>query len=103
LPASPEIAVDTRGQSGKPRYKNDSKAENTDGEPVVGMTGASYGGGIEWSTASFDDRVKAMAPEGSWNDPEHSRAPGGFIKLGWGELLFGAGLAEQGASHIPAD
>jgi ABC-2 type transport system ATP-binding protein len=103
LTGRPEIAVDTRLKHGQPRYTNDSKHDNTYGEPVVGMTGASYGGGIEWSTASFDNRVKAIAPEWSWNDLDYSLDPGGVIKLGWGELLFGGGLAEQGASHLPAD
>jgi len=103
LTGRPEIAVDTGGKAGQPKYTNDSKHSNSYGEPVVGMTGASYGGGIEWSTASFDNRVKAIVPEWSWNDLDYSLDPGGVIKLGWGELLFAGGLAEQGASHIPAD
>lgn len=103
LAGRPEIAVDTGGKGGQPKYTNDSAHHNSYGDPVVGMTGASYGGGIEWSTASFDNRVKAMAPEWSWNDLDYSLDPGGVIKLGWGELLFGAGLAEQGATHVPAD
>jgi ABC-2 type transport system ATP-binding protein len=103
LTGRPEIAVDRLGRDGQPRYSNDRRHSNTRGEPVVGMTGISYGGGIEWSTASFDRRVKAIVPGWSWNDLDYSLDPGGVIKLGWGELLFGAGLAEQGATHIPAD
>jgi ABC-2 type transport system ATP-binding protein len=98
-----EIAVDTGGKRGQPKYTNDSKHHNTYGQPVVGMTSASYGGGIQWSTASFDGRVKAIVPEWSWNDLDYSLDPGGVIKLGWDELLFGAGLGEGAASHVQGD
>ncbi len=98
-----EIAVDRLGRGGQPRYTNDRRHSNTRGRPAVGMTGVSYGGGIEWSTASFDKRVKAIVPGWSWNDLDYSLDPGQVIKLGWGELLFGAGLGEQGATHIPPD
>lgn len=103
LTGRPEIAVDTLGRRGQPRYTNDSRRHNSAGQPVVGMTGVSYGGGIEWSLASFDNRVKAIAPGWSWNDLDYSLDPGGVIKLGWGELLYGAGLAGQGETHLPAD
>lgn len=62
------------------------------GDPVVGMTGGSYGGGYQLVTAAFDDRVDAIAPEITWNDLNHSLAPNGAIKLGWGQLLFHFGL-----------
>jgi ABC-2 type transport system ATP-binding protein len=103
LAGRPEIAVDTGGKDGQPKYTNDFSHHNTYGQPVVGMTGFSYGGGIEWSTAVDDARVKAMAPGGSWNDLDYSLDPGGVIKLGWGELLFGAGLGEGAASHLQGD
>ncbi|HET9719427.1 MAG TPA: CocE/NonD family hydrolase [Solirubrobacteraceae bacterium] len=103
LTGRPEIAVDRMGAGGQPRYSNDRRWSNTRGKPVVGMTGVSYGGGIEWSLASFDKRVKAIVPGWSWNDLDYSLDPGGVIKLGWGELLFGVGLGEQGSTHIPAD
>jgi ABC-2 type transport system ATP-binding protein len=103
LTGRPEIAVDTLGADGQPRYSNDQPGSSTAGQPVVGMTGVSYGGGIEWATASFDKRVKAIAPGWSWNDLDYSLFPGHVIKLGWDELLFGAGLAEGGASHAQGD
>ena len=68
-------------------------------QPAVGMLGASYGGGIQLSTAAFDQRVKAIVPEWAWNDLRYSLFPGGAIKLGWGELLFGAGLAGIAQGH----
>ncbi|HZU80677.1 MAG TPA: CocE/NonD family hydrolase, partial [Acidimicrobiales bacterium] len=58
----PEIAKDTQGVS--PAYS----AGDTYGEPAVGMTGVSYGGGIEFATAAFDSRVKAMVPGWAWNN-----------------------------------
>ena len=103
LAGRPEIAVDTLGDDGQPEYTNDRAHHNTKGKPVVGMTGFSYGGGIEWSTATNDRRVKAMVPGGSWNDLDYSLDPGDVIKLGWGELLFGAGLGESTASHLQGD
>lgn len=98
-----EIAVDRLGRGGQPKYTNDHRRSNTRGKPAVGMTGGSYGGGIEWSTAAFDKRVKVIVPGWSWNDLDYSLDPGQVIKLGWGELLFGAGLGGQAETHIPAD
>jgi ABC-2 type transport system ATP-binding protein len=82
-----DIARDTDRHSGTYR------------QPAVGMLGASYGGGIQLSTAAYDDRVKAIVPEWAWNDLRYSLFPGGVIKLGWGELLFGAGLAGSAEGH----
>ena len=35
-------------------------------DPVVGMTGASYGGGIQLSAAAIDHRIAAIEPNMSW-------------------------------------
>lgn len=102
LTGRPEIAVDRLGNK-QPRYINDHRKSNTAGEPVVGMTGYSYGGGVEWSASAFDNRIKAIAPGWAWNDLDYSLYPGNVIKLGWDELLYGAGLAEGGASHVQGD
>src|SRR5215203_6197933 len=37
------------------------------GDPRVGMSGGSYGGGIQWVTAARDARVDVIAPNISWN------------------------------------
>lgn len=103
LTPRPEIATDNGGRKDQPNYRNDTRKSNTIGQPVVGMAGGSYGGGIQLSTASFDKRVKAMAPALSWNNLNYSLWPGNVIKLGWGELLYGAGLAEGAAAHIQGD
>ncbi len=103
LTGRPEIVTDTGGRHGQPAYTNDHRHSNTIGEPVVGMTGGSYGGGIQFATAAFDKRIKAIVPVITWNNLNWSLWPNGVIKLGWGELLYGAGLAEQGSEHVPAD
>jgi len=104
LTGRPEIAIDQCDDSGsQPHYTNDLPLSNSCGEPVVGMTGGSYGGGIQFATAAYDNRVKAIVPVITWNNLNYSLWPGNVIKLGWGELLYGAGLAEQAAEHVPAD
>lgn len=103
LTGRPEIATDRAGRRGQPRYTNDSASSNSYGQPVVGMTGGSYGGGIQFATAAFDDRVKTIVPVITWNSLNYSLWPGNVIKLGWGELLYGAGLAEGAAEHGQGD
>jgi ABC-2 type transport system ATP-binding protein len=103
LTGRPEIATDRCGAHGQPAYTNDTRKHNTCGQPVVGMTGGSYGGGIQFATAAFDKRVKAIVPVITWNNLNWSLWPNNVIKLGWGELLYGAGLGEQGAEHAQGD
>lgn len=103
LTGRPEIATDHCGAHGQPRYTNDTRTSNTCGQPVVGMTGGSYGGGIQFATAAFDDRIKAIVPVITWNNLNWSLWPNNVIKLGWGELLYGAGLADQAQEHGQAD
>ncbi len=98
-----EIVTDRCGAGGQPKYTADSVGPRACGEPAVGMTGGSYGGGIQFATAAFDDRVKAIVPVITWNNLNYSLWPNDVIKLGWGELLYGAGLAEQGEEHVSAD
>jgi predicted acyl esterase len=65
-----------------------TEAENN---PVVGMDGTSYGGGIQLRTASVDDRLDAIVPRATWNDLAQSLAANGVIKRGWIRALeFGA-------------
>jgi ABC-2 type transport system ATP-binding protein len=98
-----EIAVDHGGYGRQPHYVNDRRRSNTYGEPAVGMTGGSYGGGIQFATGAFDKRVKAIVPVITWNNLNYSLWPGNVIKLGWGELLYGAGFGEGAASHVQGD
>lgn len=68
-------------------------AKTAPNDPIIGMTGGSYAGGIQLALAAFDRRVDAIAPEITWNDLRRALFPGSTVKLGWGQLLFGAGLA----------
>ncbi|MCW1960122.1 MAG: peptidase S15 [Mycobacterium sp.] len=64
------------------------------GDPLIGMVGGSYGGGIPWTTAGTDPRVDAIAPEISWNSLLSALYPNGNqFKTGFGTLLAGLLLA----------
>ncbi len=60
-------------------------------DPVVGMTGASYGGGIQLSAAAIDHRIAAIEPNMAWYSLIDSLYPNQVIKSGWGNLLCFAG------------
>ncbi|MFA9446364.1 alpha/beta hydrolase family protein [Egicoccus sp. AB-alg6-2] len=68
-------------------------ATDRTGDPVVGMTGGSYAGGIQLSAASVDDRIDALAPEIAWHDLRYSLYSGEVVNQGWVALLYGAGTA----------
>ena len=44
-------------------------------DPLLGMVGGSYGGGIQWVTAARDPRVDAIVPVISWNTLNSSLYP----------------------------
>jgi ABC-2 type transport system ATP-binding protein len=66
-------------------------AEEAPGDPLIGMAGGSYAGGIQWVTAAIDSRVDAIAPEIAWNNLLDSIIPEGVVKTGWGALLYAGG------------
>ena len=68
-------------------------------DPLVGMTGGSYGGGIQLTT--IDPRIDAITPEIGWNSLITSLYPDGAFKTGWGAILVAA-LAFTGARVNPA-
>jgi ABC-2 type transport system ATP-binding protein len=61
------------------------------GDPVVGMAGASYGGGIQFVTAAIDPRVDAITPTIAWHTLVRSLFTRGDVKSGWGSALCGLG------------
>lgn len=65
--------------------------KNGPGDPVAGFSGGSYAGGIQFSTAAFDERLDALTPEIAWNDLRYSLFSHGPTKL-WSQLLFAAGV-----------
>ena len=59
------------------------------GDPYIGMVGGSYGGGIQWVTASTDPRVDSISPEISWNSLISALYPNtNQFKTGWGTVLL---------------
>jgi ABC-2 type transport system ATP-binding protein len=66
-------------------------AKESPGDPVIGMSGGSYAGGIQWVTAATDRRVDAIAPEIAWHNLLESLIPEGVVKTGWGALLYAGG------------
>ncbi|HSK25023.1 MAG TPA: CocE/NonD family hydrolase [Egicoccus sp.] len=68
-------------------------ATDRHGDPLVGMTGGSYAGGIQMSTAAFDPRIDALAPEITWEDLRYSLNSGDVVNQGWVAALYGAGTA----------
>jgi ABC-2 type transport system ATP-binding protein len=70
----------------------DPRVAKKKGDPLIGMSGGSYAGGIQWVTDALDHRVDAIAPEISWHNLLQSLYPETVVKTGWGTLLYGAGL-----------
>jgi ABC-2 type transport system ATP-binding protein len=68
-------------------------ATDAEGDPIVGMTGGSYAGGIQLSATAVDGRLDALAPEIAWSDLRYSLYGGEVTKQGWIALLYGLGTA----------
>ncbi|MGY1783099.1 alpha/beta fold hydrolase [Geodermatophilus sp. SYSU D01036] len=86
-----------------------------DGDPRVGVAGASYGGALSLLGAAYDDRVDAIAPQITWNSltaalfpsqtgaadaPTVAATPqtadAGVYKRLWSGLFFGVGAVPTG-------
>jgi predicted acyl esterase len=97
---------------------NHSRVLSEGDDPVVGMDGESYAGGIQLNTAAVDDRLDALVPRWAWHDLRYSLEPNGrpldgaesyedgVVKLGWAAALFGLGTAGSrgvtaGGNHHP--
>ena len=79
--------------SRQPEAKLDHKAKNgKPGDPRVGMSGASYGGGIQLLAAALDKRVDVITPTIAWHDLPSSLYPHDSLKIGWDLALVGAGI-----------
>jgi ABC-2 type transport system ATP-binding protein len=61
------------------------------GDPLLGMSGVSYGGAIQLIAAAIDKRVDAIAPTIAWHLLTRSLYRDQSVKQGWGSLLVGAG------------
>lgn len=70
------------------------------GDPRVGMTGGSYGGGIQLSTAAIDTRLDAIVPVIAWNSLTTSLYRAATIKTAWVNVLM-AGATRPGNTFSP--
>ncbi|WP_432249435.1 CocE/NonD family hydrolase [Streptomyces sanyensis] len=75
---------------------------DAEGDPRVGITGASYGGAIALLGAAHDERVDAIAPAITYWNLAEALFPEGVYKKLWAGILFSAGSAAPGAT-APAD
>jgi ABC-2 type transport system ATP-binding protein len=66
------------------------------GDPRLGMSGGSYGGGIQLVTAAFDNRIDAIVPDISWHSLGTSLYKDSTIKEAWDTILYGLGKATGG-------
>ncbi|MFJ3174018.1 alpha/beta fold hydrolase [Streptomyces roseus] len=65
-----------------------------DGDPRVGVAGASYGGAISLLAAGYDERVDAIAPQITYWNLADSLFPQGVFKKLWAGLFFTTGSAD---------
>ncbi|MFZ0041112.1 MAG: alpha/beta fold hydrolase, partial [Solirubrobacteraceae bacterium] len=61
-------------------------------DPRVGMVGASYGGGIQLTSAEIDPRIDVIAPQIAWNSLITALDKSNTAKGGWGVLLSALGV-----------
>ncbi|MEU7551469.1 alpha/beta fold hydrolase [Streptomyces sp. NPDC044571] len=64
-----------------------------DGDPRVGVAGASYGGAVSLLAAGYDRRVDAIAPQITYWSLADSLFPQGVFKKLWSGLFFTTGSA----------
>lgn len=64
-----------------------------DGNPIIGATGGSYGGGFQHLVYALDakHRLDAIAPDITWHDLRYSLFSGGVFKSMWATLLSAVG------------
>lgn len=56
-------------------------------DPRIGMTGASYGGGIQLVSAATDPRIDAIVPAIAWNTLNTAQYKNGAFKTSWAAIL----------------
>ena len=71
-----------------------------EGDPRVGMVGASYGGGIQLTVAGIDCRVDALVPNIAWHSLETSLYGHETVKAGWAGVLSSVAAGATLDPHI---
>ncbi|MFD5116722.1 alpha/beta fold hydrolase [Streptomyces sp. NPDC058391] len=64
---------------------------DADGDPRVGVTGASYGGAVSLLAAGYDKRVDAIAPQITYWNLADALFPNGVFKKLWAGIFFSTG------------
>ncbi|MFC8954505.1 CocE/NonD family hydrolase [Streptomyces sp. NPDC057101] len=72
------------------------------GDPRVGVTGASYGGAISLLAAGHDPRVDAIAPQITYWNLADALFPQGVFKKLWAGIFFSAGAQPGAVTGRPA-
>ncbi|MGW1278355.1 alpha/beta fold hydrolase [Streptomyces tsukubensis] len=67
--------------------------KDAEGDPRVGVAGASYGGAVALLAAGHDRRVDAIAPAITYWNLADSLFPGGVFKKLWAGIFFSTGSA----------
>ncbi|WP_233488995.1 alpha/beta fold hydrolase [Blastococcus sp. TF02-9] len=94
--------------------ERDDVVQDGDGDPRVGVAGASYGGALALLGAAYDERIDAIAPQITWHSLTSALFPSqtgavpagtpaatpqgdtGVYKRLWSGLFFGLGAAPSG-------
>ncbi len=66
-------------------------SRETPEDPVVGMVGESWGGGVQLLASIFDPRIDAIVPITTWNNLARTLAPNDQVKTYWGSILVAGG------------
>lgn len=82
--------------AGRPEARLDAP-----GDPRVGMTGGSYGGAIQLSTAGIDPRVDVIVPVIAWNSLRTSLYKAETVKTAWVNALM-TGASQPGRTFSPS-
>ncbi|WP_206779345.1 S9 family peptidase, partial [Frankia sp. EI5c] len=69
------------------------------GDPRVGMSGGSYGGSIQYSTAANDHRLDALVPTVGWFSLATSLYKNNTVKQAWFDSLYMGGYGA--AAEVP--
>ncbi|MGY1455252.1 alpha/beta fold hydrolase [Streptomyces sp. SS8] len=67
-----------------------------EGDPRVGVAGASYGGAVSLLAAGYDERVDAVAPRITYWDLSEALFPDGVFKQLWTGIFFTTGSTVAG-------
>lgn len=69
-------------------------------DPHLGMAGASYGGGIQNTSAATDRRIDVITPDIAWHSLVTSLDKNDTAKGGWGTVLYGGGQSQSMTAGI---